>query len=69
MTAMWLIDVASKKVQTEYFKVAFMKLFQFDALKTLENDAQFSMKYDLFVIVYISMSVPLLNKSKACFVK
>ena len=27
------------------------------------------MKYDLFVIVYISMSVPLLNKSKAHFIK
>ena len=69
MTAMWLIGVASKKVHAEYFKLVFMKLFQFDALKTLENDAQFSMKCHLFVIVYISMSVPLLNKSKACFVK
>ena len=69
MTAMWLIDVASKKVQTEYFKVVFMKLFQFDALKTLENAAQFSIKLDLFVIVYISSSVLLLNKSKAHFIK
>ena len=42
MTAMWLIDAASKKVQTEYFKVVFMKLFQFDTLLTPENDAQFS---------------------------
>ena len=66
---MWLIDVASKKVQSEYFKVVFMKLFQFDTLKTLGNAASFSMKLDLFVIVYISISVPLLNKSKACFVK
>ena len=69
MTAMWLIGVASKKVQTEYFKVVFMRLFQFDALKTLENAALCSMKLDLFVIVYISMSVPLFNKSKAHFIE
>ena len=69
MTAMWLIGVVSKEVRSEYFKLVFMKLFQFDALKTLKNYAQFSMKYDLFVIVYISMSVPLLDKSKVCFVK
>ena len=40
MTAMWLIGVDSKKVHAEYFKLVFMKLFQFDALKTLENDVQ-----------------------------
>ena len=65
---MWLIDVASKKVQTEYFKVVFMTLFKFDTLKTLENDAHFLIRYDLFFIVYISMSIPLFNKSKVCFV-
>ena len=66
---MWLMGVASKKVQTEYFKSAIMTLFQFDALKTLGNAAQFSMKLDLFVTVYISMSVLLSNKSKAHFIK
>ena len=69
MTAMWLIGVDSKKVHAEYFKLVFMKLFQFDALKTLENAALCSMKLDLFVIVYISMSVPLFNKSKAHFIE
>ena len=35
-----------------------MTLFQLDAIKTLENAVQFSMKLDLFVIIYVSMSVP-----------
>ena len=69
MIAMWLIGVDSKKVHAEYFKLVFMKLFQFDTIKTLENAALCSMKLDLFVIVYISMSVPLFNKSKAHFIE
>ena len=69
MIAMWPIGAASKKVHNEYFKLVFMKSFQFDALRTLENAALCSMKLDLFVIVYISVSVPLFNKSKAHFIE
>ena len=66
---MWLIGVASKKVQPEYFKLVLMTSSQLDALKTLENAVQYSMKLNLFVIVYISMSVPLLNNFKAHFIR
>ena len=66
---MWLIGVASKKVQPEYFKLVLMTSSQLDALKTLENAVQCSMKLYLFVIVYISMCVPVLNDFKAHFMR